>query len=490
MKKKRAVIASDPIGRYREILSPEAVVQLETCLTVAPPSAVRFNPLKGSPLQMVSNFQPRIGWSLQPIPFCPDGYTVDTSLIPPGRSLEARLGYFYIQDAASMLPVELFETINSPAPFILDLTAAPGGKSTHLASRFHDRGILITNDGTASRIPALTSTLKTWGAVSSAVTNIPGEMFGQWFPETFDCVLLDAPCSMENLHAGDKNKRDIQSAERGRLAQRQVQLLISAIKACKVGGQVVYSTCTLAPEEDEGVLDVVLKFAGKSVQISEVGSRMGITAPGLTKAFGQKYSEEIVQSVRLWPHILGTSGFFTAHMQKTGALPEGLAGVIQRPFNRSNMLPLQSRDIQKLAELLLQNHGVNLTEILGEQDLTLSAYKQSVYIFPRALETQFTGVPFRSTGLRLGDYTESGFEISLEWATRYGEKITGGIFNLPEELRRSWSRGEDIPSEVIGMLERGSILVIKDLNGLVLGTGRVSSRGLKNLLPRHLALKS
>ena len=159
-----------------------------------------------------------------------------------------------------MLPVELFEPVILSAPLILDLTAAPGGKSTHLASRFSDRGLLIANDGTSSRIPALTSTLKTWGAANSAVTNFPGEKIRlNGFPRPSTIVLLDAPCSMENLHPGDKNKREIKPAERGRLAQRQVQLLLSALQACKPGGQVVYSTCTLAPEEDEGVLDTVLQ---------------------------------------------------------------------------------------------------------------------------------------------------------------------------------------------------------------------------------------
>ena len=337
---KKPQIPFDPIGRYRALLPENEIMQLEACLAAPPPTAVRFNPLKGNPAQMAADFQQRFGWSLEPIKFCPDGFAVTSSATPPGRTLEARLGYFYIQDAASMLPVELFEPVNSSTPLILDLTAAPGGKSTHLASRFNDRGILIANDGTASRIPALTSTLKTWGAVSSAVTSMPGEKFGLWFPETFDIVLLDAPCSMENMHAGDKNKREIQSAERSRLAQRQVQLLFSALRACKVGGQVVYSTCTLAPEEDEGVLDTVLKFAGNAVKITAAGTRMDISAPGLTEAFGQTFSRETAKSLRLWPHRLGTSGFFTAHLLKTTSLSQQSSESPPRSFFRSNLHPL------------------------------------------------------------------------------------------------------------------------------------------------------
>jgi 16S rRNA (cytosine1407-C5)-methyltransferase len=488
--KKKLSPPSDPIGRYRTLLSEAEITRLEACLSALPPTAVRFNPLKGSPAQMGTDFHQRIGWSLQPIPYCPDGFTVTTSQTPPGRSLEARLGYFYIQDAASMLPVELFESTDSPAPLLLDLTAAPGGKSTHLASHFNDQGILIANDGTASRIPALTSTLKTWGTTCSAVTNLPGEKFGQWFPEVFDIVLLDAPCSMENMHPGDKNKREIQPAERFRLAQRQVQLLLSALRACKVGGQVVYSTCTLAPEEDEGVLDALIQFVGKSMEITDAGTRLGISAPGLTEAFGQIYTPTTTRSLRLWPHRMGTSGFFTAHMRKTSELPGQLSESSIRPFVRSNLNPISMRDSNYLTDYFLTRYGLNLENILEKQNLTLAVYKESVYAFSRLLDALFPGVPFRSTGLRLGDYTESGFEISLEWATRFGNMIDKGILELPENLRRSWSRGEDLPLEIVGQVEKGAILVVKDSNGLVLGTGRVSSRGLKNLLPRHLALKA
>jgi 16S rRNA (cytosine1407-C5)-methyltransferase len=486
--KKKAFTPVDPIGRYRSLLSDAEIARLEACLVKPPSTAVRFNPLKGNPQQFGQDFKSRIGWTLDPISFCPNGFKVNSSQIPPGRSLEARLGYFYIQDAASMLPVELFEPTNSPAPLILDLTAAPGGKSTHLASRFNDRGILVANDGTASRIPALTSTLKTWGATSSVVTNIPGEKFGIWFPETFDYVLLDAPCSMENMHFGDKNKREIHPAERGRLAQRQVQLLMSALKTCKVGGQIVYSTCTLAPEEDEGVLNAVMQITGKAIEITDSGSRLGLSAPGISEAFGASYSPETEKALRLWPQRLGTSGFFTAHFKKTGSIPDQFSEATPSPFIQNNLTPLNVKEIQFIADFLHSQYGITISDILEVSNLTLSAYKQSVYILPRLLDTILPGVLFRSTGLRLGDYTESGFEISLEWATRFGGAIANNRHALSPELLSHWARGEDVPLDA--PINKGTILVITGPQDRVLGTGRVSTRGIKNLLPRHLALKS
>jgi 16S rRNA (cytosine1407-C5)-methyltransferase len=388
-----------------------------------------------------------------------------------------------------MLPVELFEPGGQADPLILDLTASPGGKTTHLASRFGDRGLIIANDGTGSRIPALSSTVKTWGAVNSAVTNIPGEKFGQWFPDTFDYILLDAPCSMENLHPGDKNKREIKAAERGRLAGRQIQLLLSALAACKPGGQVVYSTCTLAPEEDEGVLDAVLRQAGDSVTITSAGPRINLDAPGLTTAFGQTYMPETANALRLWPHRLGTSGFFSAHLKKISPLP-GQTTTCDRPFVPFNLSPIPTREQQALTALLLSTYGFDLSSLLDEYDLSLSGFRESVYAIPRQLSSTFAGLPVQSCGLRVGDRSETGFEPSLEWVTRFGNKITTNRLALTPEWLKHWERGEDLPLEESQGADKGTILIITTPNGRVAGTGRVTSRGIKNLLPRHLALKS
>src|SRR5690606_15378550 len=103
-----------------------------------------------------------------------------------------------------------------------------------------------------SRLQALRVVLLTWGAANTAITNFPGEKLGVWFPETFDRVLLDAPCSMEGLRVSASHpSRPITPGERERLAARQSALLESAVSSARVGAEIVYSTCTLAPEEDE-----------------------------------------------------------------------------------------------------------------------------------------------------------------------------------------------------------------------------------------------
>lgn len=491
MTKVKRPVSIDPIGRYRELLSGDELAALKVSLLNPPPTAIRFNPLKTDAQCMALEFQEKQGWPLQPVPFCADGFTLTGPGIFPGRTLESRLGYFYIQDAASMLPVELFEPGENSFPLILDLTAAPGGKSTHLASRFEDKGLLIANDGTASRIPALTSTLKTWGAVNSCVTSLPGEKIGTWFPETFDYVLLDAPCSMENLHpGGDRGKREIKPSERVRLAQRQTQLLVSAIQACKIGGQIVYSTCTLAPEEDEGVLDAVLRQIPGSMEISASGERMGISAPGLTSAYDVPFSKETAKSLRLWPFRLGTSGFFSAHLRKTGPVNDHFSSHPILPHRRGKLIPLPPSEADHLRTEFLTKFGFDLKPLLDDHKLELMQFHQSVYAVPQILKTKFIGLPFVSSGLRVGDYSVAGFEVSLEWATRFGHRFNEGVFIVPFELYPRWAKGEDLPPEFSPLLEKGSVVAIKDENSRIIGTGRISNRGIKNLLPRHLVLKS
>ncbi|NMB53262.1 MAG: hypothetical protein GYA15_01055 [Leptolinea sp.] len=480
----------DILGRYRELIPEDEIPALEDSVRRPPPTAVRFNPLKVDPRRIAEEFTQTRGWQLQPVSFCQDGFSLTASPEPPGRVLESRLGYFYIQDAASMLPVESFEPPDTGKPLILDLTAAPGGKSTHLAARFGDHGLLIANDGTASRIPGLSSALKTWGAVNSAVTNVAGEKFGQWYPGTFDLVLLDAPCSMENLHTGGRHKREIKAAERHRLAVRQIQLLLSAIQACKPGGQVVYSTCTLAPEEDEAVLDAVLRQTGNSIRLTDAGTRLGIRAPGLTAAFGQVFSPDVAKSMRLWPHRLGTSGFFCAHLRKEFSLEEKASTRISHPGMISRLEILPRKDQTALCDQLINTYGFDLPGLLEEYELHLKIFRRSVYALSRRLESDFPGLAFNSYGLRLGDYTESSFEISLEWVTRFSGKIHLNRYSLNPEIAGHWARGEDVPVETILTGSRGTVMIITDRNDRVIGTGRISGRGIKNLLPRHLALKS
>jgi 16S rRNA (cytosine1407-C5)-methyltransferase len=263
MKRKRKVsspstasLQDSALHRFRGLISEEEYTLLLKELEHPLYPGLRVNPLKIDPQAAIQEWIKRYGWQVKGIPYCPEGFWVTSWQEAISHTIEQRLGFYYVQDAASMLPVSLFDFEGLSSPLILDMAASPGGKTTHLTARTMDHGLVIANDASLDRITALRLVLQSWGAVNTAVTHFPGEMFAAWFPDTFDRVLLDAPCSMQNLRDTEKHPvRPISENELLRLAERQKRLIESAFRAVKVGGQVVYATCTLNPEEDEAVLD-------------------------------------------------------------------------------------------------------------------------------------------------------------------------------------------------------------------------------------------
>ena len=247
------------LERYRAWLEPEAFEQLRQATQRPLWPALRINTLKIS-VETARRLWPAwYGWQVRTVPFCPTGWQVVAGGTNLSRTLEYRMGFYYLQDVASMLPAELFDIPPDARPLVLDMAAAPGGKTTHLVARLGDRGLVVANDASAGRIAALRANLADWGATTAVLTSYPGERFGAWFPDHFDLVLLDAPCSGEALRTAERRKgRPVSDRERQALHRRQVQLLTSAFQALKPGGQLVYATCSLHPLEDEAVLDALL----------------------------------------------------------------------------------------------------------------------------------------------------------------------------------------------------------------------------------------
>ena len=334
--KTQAKAEANPLDRYRDLLPAARLPALENELLRPVSSAIRINPLKTSPAAEIEFLTTHYGWKATPVAFCPTAWEVEKAR--PSQTIEYRLGYYYIQDSSSMLPVELFDFGSLSEPLILDLAAAPGGKTTHLASRTGDRGLILANDASVARLPGLRASLQTWGAIHTAITHFPGERFGSWYPQTFDRVLLDAPCSMENLRpVRSRKQRQVSPRERRSLAQRQVNLLSSAIQALKPGGQVVYATCTLAPEEDEAVIDNLLRLFPGQVQVEDVSAWAGGDNHGIP-SFGELvFDPSVTQAARLWPDSFGYSGFFCALLTKTGAVPTQQQPAPVRPLAETSL---------------------------------------------------------------------------------------------------------------------------------------------------------
>ncbi len=478
---------SEQLAAFQPMLSADefAVLQIEVEKTLPP--ALRINPLK-APADLAKALSKRYGWTLTPIPFCKEGYRVQVNDGPAvSAALEHRTGQYYIQEAASMLPVALFDVHGEEKGLTLDLAASPGGKTTHIVARQNDRGLVLANDSSQGRIQALKVVLQHWGATNTAVTRFAGEKFGSWFPNTFDRALIDAPCSMQGLRTAESHdERPVTDKESRLLAQRQTALLVSALQAVKVGGQVVYSTCTLLPGEDEGVVEAVLSKFGHAVELVDVSPKLPQPAPGIQQLDGHPYQADMSRVVRLWPHRYQTAGFFACLLQKTGDLDLKTLEPPTHSMEAAGFSELTYSESEKFARDFKSWTGYDLSIYLQEHQRTLVKRDARLFLFPRLLLEQFRSLPVQSAGMLLGEWEGDAFIPSHEWVLRFGAQCVDCLITLENELFAEFIRGDDLMGYVDGVNAKTEIRVVIDRQGRVVGRGRMMADRLKNLSSRHL----
>jgi 16S rRNA (cytosine1407-C5)-methyltransferase len=476
------------LEHYRELMTPVDFSILLSELEKPLLGALRINPLKAG-LTDLQGWKDCYGWETKPVPFCEFGFWLTSKKINPGSTLEHRMGAFYLQDAASMLPVELFDLNSVDQPLILDLAASPGGKTTQIIGQTMDHGLVIANDSSRGRIAALKSVLQTWGAINYAITCLPGEWYGTMYPDEFDAVLLDAPCSMDGLRATESHPlRPITEKERASLTRRQILLLKSALQAVRLGGQVVYSTCTLAPEEDEAVLDEIMRNYPDSIQIDDVSERKHIQATGLTHNGDIQFQPDVKNSLRLWPHSYGTAGFFAARLTKIGDIFPVTPHLKKSSSVQKGFFSISEEQSRQIHEFILDEYGYDNLPLMEDQELEIVQFGKNYFLIPRLIFEFLPDLKVRSVGMGLVEDGPEGFEISHEFISRFGHLFNHGIFTLAEDLKSAWLRGEDISKSELSGLNQARILVIRDEDGRNMGRGRVTSDRLKNLLPRKVIL--
>ncbi len=491
-KKKRPIIGAvghlleDAMARYQPLLDAENYKKLQEELLQPLSPTMRINLLKNNPAVISERLQNLYNWKLTPIAYCPSGFRVDPGENSLSNTIEHRMGDFYIQEAASMLPAELFDVVPDQHPLVLDMAASPGGKTIHLADRINDQGLIIANDSSHSRLTALQIVLQKWGVINQAVTSMLGELFGELYPEVFDLVLLDAPCSMEGLRTTSSHPmRAISDKERQRLAQRQQKMLESALRSARVDGQIVYSTCTLAPEEDESVLAAVLEKFPDVFEIDNMQSRLPFPAIGLNSNGQIHYPEEVSHSIRLWPHLCHTAGFFAARLTKKKQIHNRNVPRAHRskPFEFSR---IREKDMKSLCKILINEYGFELEKLIDQLDLSVSSKKDELFLFPNKIMKDINDLYPVSLGLRFGSFNGPEFSPSHEFCARFGIQFQTGKILIPDELLPNWLRGEDLRGFTTLEFPKGKIVIVIDKHGRNLGRGKVQSAQLKNLLPNRL----
>ncbi|MBN1175949.1 RsmB/NOP family class I SAM-dependent RNA methyltransferase [Candidatus Woesearchaeota archaeon] len=279
--------------------------------TVLLKTSLRINTLKISKDDFVSRMNKKEVF-LKKIPFTKNGYWFE-SPFPLSSSEEYLQGLFYIQEAASQLPVEVLlrDASYDKNSLIADVASAPGSKTTQLAQMTENKVSILALDSVSPRLDVLEYNLERMG-VSSVVTMRKDSRFVDDINLRFDYILLDAPCSGNFCVEKDFfSKRSFADFNSKSLDQKK--FLASAIKVLKSGGVMVYSTCSLEPEENELVIDWLLDTFD-DLELLDTGLDMGDC--GLTNVFGKELNPQVSKTRRFWPHKTGTEGFFIAKIRK------------------------------------------------------------------------------------------------------------------------------------------------------------------------------
>ena len=269
--------------------------------------AIRINTLKIS----VKELKLRLSnWKLTQIPWCKEAFWIEGERRDIGHLLEHQLGYVYVQEAASLIPSLV---LNPKEGIVLDMAAAPGSKTTHMAQMMNNKGLIIANDKNYKRITALSANIQRCG-VTNTITTIQD---ARNMKGTYDKILLDAPCSASGTIRGvTKSSMDTINMWSFRMLDKisniQKQLILKAYKILNPKGTLVYSTCSLEPEEDEEIIDFLLQKTDAKIEKIPLDIKSSI----VTEFQNKKYSKEVNKCIKLWPQSYDTEGFFIAKITK------------------------------------------------------------------------------------------------------------------------------------------------------------------------------
>jgi 16S rRNA C967 or C1407 C5-methylase (RsmB/RsmF family)/NOL1/NOP2/fmu family ribosome biogenesis protein len=478
-----------------------------TALEQSPVSGLRVNTLKLSPaqFQMISPFA--LG---EAVPWCDSAFNLSPSPLSSGERLGVRepgkhpyhlAGLYYLQDPSAMAPAELLmsapfnlqagtislHSVSAKGMRVLDLAAAPGGKTTALAALMQGHGLLVANEIKDKRVGHLAVNVERWGAGNLVITNESPERLADHFGVFFDRVLVDAPCSGEGMFRKDLGARRDWSPEMvAGCAIRQRNILRLAAKLVRPGGYLLYSTCTFAPEEDEEVInELIYGFTDQNGEVQfevvELPQLPGFM-PGRpewmeesktpdTRNKKQESKDKLRGAVRLFPHRVNGDGHFICLLKRMGSTDIQVKRQSDRLANPSTV---QYRLWQEFADAALKA-GFPLDR--------LRVRAGRLYFIPEELP-DFGSLRVLHPGVWLGTFKKDRFEPAHPLALFLQPGQANNALDLPSEEtgnRRSplqtYLSGETIPSDGA----TGWTLVTVD--GWPLGWGKRVQGILKNHYP-------
>ncbi|WP_438832704.1 RsmF rRNA methyltransferase first C-terminal domain-containing protein [Streptococcus pluranimalium] len=438
-------LPQDFINKYIELLQEEAPSFLDS-FSEAPVSGFRSNPLKENQIAF-DNPIPKTEW----------GYYGKIS----GKSVEHVTGLVYSQEPAAQMVGQVAKP--KPGMKVLDLAAAPGGKTTHLLSYLNNTGLLISNEINTKRSKILVENVERFGARNVLVTNESAERLAKIFPSYFDLIVFDGPCSGEGMFRKDPEAVKYWHKDYPKeLSNLQKSILSDALAMLAPGGELVYSTCTWSPEENEEVVEWLLEEFSQLELIP------------IRAINGMSDSDLIPGTVRMYPRSFKGEGQFIAKFKDV------------RPREEET----KHKQKRKARQVSLTKEQMNLWESFSQEHLKITlegqyqVFGEQLYIIPAHLP-DLSQLKIARNGLHLGTFKKKRFEPSFALGIalkpsevvqkieidieQFKEYVAGSQVNLHETYSNGWY-------QVV-------------INGNGLGFAKIVGNQLKNFYPKGLRFK-
>jgi len=429
---------------------------------------IRINPLK-TEIGSTLTAELRKMFDLEPIPWCSTGFYYGDHR--PGRHPYHAAGLYYIQEPSAMSAVEMLDP--QPGEVVLDLAAAPGGKSSHIAGKMQGQGLLIANEIHPARAKILAENIERMGVSNAVVTNATPDELAARFPSFFDRIMLDVPCSGEGMFRKDPDAVQEWSEDHVVMcAARQWDILEQAVKMLKPGGTLAYSTCTFNRQENELTIE-----------------RLLAAFPAFT----------LVGTERIWPHEHRGEGHFVAVLRAAagegGAREPQAAGDAHSAHGRRKAeraprgkgqpaAPAAAGMAQFLAWAREELPGF----APGQGEALL--FGEALYELPQAggsslSAAQLSGLRIPRAGLHLGTIRKNRIEPAHALALAVNPAWARLVYDFAPDAPEiaAYLRGETL---LVPPDHKGWALV--SVNGLPLGWGKASSGQLKNHYPKGLRI--
>lgn len=439
-----------------------------------------------------------------PVPWQENGYYYpSTEELRPGKHPFHEAGAYYIQEASAMLPASLCPPC--PGERVLDLCAAPGGKATQLAASLRSEGVLVANEIHPQRASILSQNMERMGVRNCIVTNSTPEELAVRFPSFFDLIVVDAPCSGEGMFRKEADAVSMWSLENVSLcATRQGEILEKAAETLRVGGHLVYSTCTFAPAENEGV---ILEFLSRHPEFEVISSPSPAVESSLSRGLldagrpewvegYSKYPSELRESVkrtyRIFPHHCDGEGHYAALLLKRESKSSLSPGAIEKK-GRPSEKPLKAKGKSLSPKEAMELFRGFCQEVMGRlPDWIEKGYPclfgEKLYLIPRALckeeelSSLFYGLRVLRAGLCVGSllYSDRGRpRFEPDHALALCAENGCRSFEVDYGAAVAYLKGETLPCDLNGWYT-------VSYEGLSMGWGKASGGVMKNHLPKGI----